>query len=112
MREILLVLIWRWSSDEPWPRLSHVAVIKQTLWDLICISSIKSSQVRSNQLRTRLGERVDIRQLLYFIGVLDAKSLHKAAGLLDIGQTALIQIHNLARSEFSVKEWTSSSSMP
>jgi LysR family transcriptional regulator, nitrogen assimilation regulatory protein len=41
---------------------------------------------------------VDIRQLRYFVGVLEARSLSKAAGLLNVAQPALgVQIRNLER---------------
>jgi LysR family transcriptional regulator, nitrogen assimilation regulatory protein len=46
---------------------------------------------------------MDIRQLRYFVGVLEAKSLSKASGLLHIAQPALgVQVRNLER-ELGVK---------
>jgi LysR family nitrogen assimilation transcriptional regulator len=41
---------------------------------------------------------MDVRQLRYFVGVLEAKSLNKASGLLHVAQPALgAQIRNLER---------------
>ena len=50
-----------------------------------------------------LGDGMDIRQLRYFVGVLEAKSLNKASVLLHVAQPALsTQIRNLER-ELGVK---------